>query len=65
MIATHKGINLVTIVSDTFKSAKTTAEWEMKLSNIASGKASKDEFLKGIEKEIRDTIKQYSDAVKL
>ncbi len=37
----------------------------MKLSDIASGKASKDEFLKGIEKEIRDTIKQYSDAVKL
>lgn len=65
LIATHKGINLVTIVSDTFKSAKTTAEWEMKLSDIASGKASKDEFLKGIEKEIRDTIKQYSDAVKL
>ena len=60
LIATHKGINLVTIVSDTFKSAKTTAEWEMKLSDIASGKASKDEFLKGIEKEIRDTIKQYS-----
>ena len=65
LIVTHKGIDLVTIVSDTFKSAKTTAEWEMKLSDIASGKTSKDEFLKGIEKEIRDTIKQYSDAVKL
>lgn len=37
----------------------------MKLSDIANSKASKDEFLNGIEKEIRDTIKQYSKAVKL
>ena len=46
LIATNKGISLVTIVSDTFKSAKTTAEWEMKLSDIANGKANKDDFLK-------------------
>ena len=63
LIAMHKGINLVTIVSEPFKSAKTTAEWEMKLSDIASGKASKNEFLKGIEKEIRDTIYQYNKIV--
>ncbi len=61
LIATHKGISLVTIVSDTFKSAKTTAQWEMKLSDISSGKASKDDFLRGIEKEIKDTISKYNE----
>ncbi|MCB9336467.1 MAG: hypothetical protein H6586_09975, partial [Flavobacteriales bacterium] len=41
LIATHKEISLVTIVADTFKSAKTTAKWEMELSDIAHGKSSK------------------------
>lgn len=59
LIATNKGISLVTIVSDTFKSAKTTAEWEMKLSDIANGKADKDDFLKDIEEEIRGTVGIY------
>ncbi|HFO0533869.1 TPA: DNA topoisomerase 3 [Streptococcus pyogenes] len=59
LIATDKGISLVTIVSDTFKSAETTAEWEMKLSDIANGKANKDDFLKGIENEIRETVGIY------
>ena len=61
LIATHKGISLVTVVSDKFKSAKTTAQWEMKLSDISSGKASKDDFLRGIEKEIKDTIIKYNE----
>ena len=39
LIATHKGISLVTIVSDTFKSAETTAKWEMELADIAKGKS--------------------------
>ena len=59
LIATNKGISLVTIVSDTFKSAETTAGWEMKLSDIANGKADKDDFLKGIENEIRETVGIY------
>ena len=59
LIATNKGISLVTIVSDTFKSAETTTEWEMKLSDIANGKANKYDFLKGIENEIRETVGIY------
>lgn len=35
LIATHKGISLITIVADTFKSVETTAKWEMELSDIA------------------------------
>ena len=60
LIATHKGISLVTIVSDTFKSAETTAKWEMELTEIAQGKTSKEEFLKDIEKEIREVVITYS-----
>lgn len=60
LIATHKGISLVTIVSDTFKSAKTTAKWEMELADIAKGKSSKEEFLEAIENEIKEVVLTYS-----
>lgn len=59
LIATHKGISLITIVADSFKSAETTAKWEMELSDIAKGKENKEDFLKKIEEEINITIKQY------
>ncbi|VQW95696.1 putative DNA topoisomerase [Streptococcus pneumoniae] len=59
LIATHKGISLVTIVADSFKSTETTAKWEMELSDIAKGKENKEDFLKKIEEEINITIKQY------
>lgn len=59
LIATHKGISLVTIVSDTFKSAETTAKWEMELADIAKGKSSKEKFLKGIESEIQKVVLKY------
>lgn len=59
LIATHKGISLVTIVADTFKSAETTAKWEMELSDIAQGKSSKKEFLDVIENEIKEAVLTY------
>lgn len=59
LIATHKGISLVTIVADTFKSAETTAKWEMELSDIAQGKSSKKEFLEAIENEIKEVVSTY------
>ncbi|KYM37608.1 DNA topoisomerase III [Fusobacterium necrophorum subsp. funduliforme] len=59
LIATHKGISLVTIVADTFKSAETTAKWEMELSDIAQGESSKEEFLNTIEHEIRNELTHY------
>ena len=60
LVATHKGISLVTIVSDTFKSAETTAKWEMELTEIAQGKSSKEEFLKDIENEIKEAVLIYA-----
>ena len=62
LVATHKGISLVTIVSDTFKSAETTAKWEMELSDIAQGKSSKEKFLEGIETEIKNAVTKYQEA---
>lgn len=59
LIATHKGISLVTIVSGTFKSAETTAKWEMELADIAQGKSSKKEFLDVIENEIKEAVLTY------
>lgn len=59
LIATHKGIGLVTIVADHFKSAETTAEWEMELSDIAQGKSSKEEFLNNIESKIKEAVQIY------
>lgn len=59
LIATHKGISLVTIVSDPFKSAETTAKWEMELADIAKGKSSKEKFLKDIESEIQEAVLKY------
>lgn len=47
LIATHKGIILVTLVSDSFKSAETTAKWEMELVDIAKGKSFKERVIKG------------------
>lgn len=60
LVATHKGISLVTIVADNFKSAETTAKWEMELSDIAQGKSSKEEFLEAIETEIKEAVLIYS-----
>ena len=60
LVATHKGISLVTIVSDTFKSAETTAKWEMELSDIAQGKSSKKEFLEAIENELKEAVLTYA-----
>ena len=60
LVTTHKGISLITIVSDTFKSAETTAKWEMELTEIAQGKSSKEEFLEAIETEIKEAVLIYS-----
>ena len=59
LVAMHKGISLVTIVSDIFKSSETTAKWEMELSDIAQGKSSKKEFLDAIENEIKEAVLTY------
>ena len=60
LIATDKGFSLVNIVEDTFKSAKTTAKWEMKLTDIAKGKTDGKTFIREIETEIRELVKKHT-----
>lgn len=59
LIATPKGKSLIEIVTDNFKSAEMTAQWEMQLSEIAQGKSSKKEFLESIESEINKAVATY------
>ena len=59
LIATPKGKSLIEIVTDNFKSAEMTAQWEMELSDIAQGKSSKKEFLEAIESEIKEAVLTY------
>ena len=59
LIATEKGKSLIEIIADNFKSAKTTAKWEMELSEIAQGKSSKKEFLEKIEEQIKHTVEEH------
>lgn len=59
LIATQKGVSLVSIVADSFKSAKTTAQWEIQLTEIAKGKSSRKEFLEAIESEIKEIVLTY------
>ena len=62
LIATRKGKSLIEIVADTFKSAEMTAQWEMRLSDIAQEKSSKEEFLDSIEAEIKNAVAKYKEA---
>ena len=59
LLATHKGVSLVTIVSESFRSPKTTAEWEMRLLKIAEGKESSKDFLSEIENDIKKLVSHY------
>lgn len=59
LIATQKGVSLASIVADSFKSAKTTAQWEIQLTEIAKGKSSRKEFLEEIENEIKEVVLTY------
>ena len=59
LITTHKGISLVTIMTNSFKSEEMIAKWEMELLDIAQGKSSKKEFLKDIEVKIKEAILKY------
>ena len=59
LLITDKGKNLIKIVDNTFKDPITTANWEMKLSNIATGNETKLNFLKEIEFSLNNVINKY------
>lgn len=58
LIPTEKGIGLIKVVTDFLKSPKTTAIWEMKLSDIANGRYEQKDFLKEIETKLTHIIQE-------
>lgn len=59
LIPTDDGIKLITILPESVKSPKLTAEWENTLSLVAKGETSYDEFMDGICNEVRKLVKTY------
>lgn len=59
IIPTDRGIDLVSVVPDEVKSAKLTAEWEMKLQQVEHGQYSADSFMSEIEQNVRDMCGKY------
>ncbi|MDD2979269.1 MAG: DNA topoisomerase 3 [Hespellia sp.] len=61
MLPTDDGRKLITVLPDVVKSAKLTAEWENKLTQIAKGQQSAEVFMTEIEQMITDLVKTYHE----
>ena len=59
IIPTDRGIDLVSVVPEEVKSAKLTAEWEMKLQQVEHGQYSADSFMSEIEQNVREMCGKY------
>lgn len=60
LVPTLDGDKLITILPEEIKSPKLTADWEMKLNEIARGEANADAFMEGIVKMMEKLIQRYS-----
>lgn len=65
LMPTQKGIQLIALVPEHLKSAKTTAQWDTVLQHIEQGKSemSADAFIDGIEEQIRQLLAEYGSSV--
>lgn len=60
LIPTKDGINLVTVLPEVLTSPLLTADWENKLSQVAKGELTPEQFMSGIEGMAKDLISSYS-----
>lgn len=60
LVPTVDGDKLITILPDEIKSPKLTADWEMKLNEIAKGEADADVFMADIVKMMEELTGRYS-----
>ena len=60
LVPTLDGDKLITILPEEIKSPKLTADWEMKLNEIARGEADADAFMEDIVKMMEKLIQRYS-----
>ena len=58
LISTDKGEKLISLVADFLRNPNTTVDWEVKLYEIAEGKADLKDFIGDVEKRIREVISQ-------
>ena len=56
LLPTETGINLINILPEELKSPLLTADWENTLALIAKGESSADDFMQGIEKNVRALV---------
>jgi len=57
---TSKGIQLINLVAPELRSPELTARWEQSLTNIARGKGSRAEFIKGIRKNTVELVRSVA-----
>ena len=62
LVPTDKGKELIRVLPDALKSAKLTAEWEEKLSEVQRGTLAPSDFLSGIVAMIEGLVKTYQGA---
>lgn len=62
ILSTEKGKNLISVVPPKVKSPKLTAEWEMKLQQIALGSYSADSFMVEIKQYVSNICSEYASA---
>lgn len=60
LLSTDKGLALITVVSEFLKDPNTTANWEMKLHDIAKGKIQEEAFLEEIQSKINELVLPYT-----
>ena len=58
LAATDKGIALIDVVHPEVRSPRMTGEWEARLQAIRDGQGSLSEFMKGIERYVRDVVQR-------
>lgn len=61
LLITEKGNELIKVMPDNIKSAKLTAEWENKLTEISNGNLESEKFLLEIQDAIKSLINNYKN----
>jgi len=61
LIPTKDGLNLIAVLPDALISPKLTAEWENALTDIAKGKTSPEDFMRGISEMARGLTENYTE----
>lgn len=61
IISTSKGNELIKIVPERIKSPTLTAEWENRLTEIASGTFSAEQFMNDIKLEMKELVSAYTE----